>query len=74
MTGALLTQQVAAARIGISVRALQRVLAEPDGPPTMAVGGRRYLHSEDLDAWLDERRAAARRHHGIAPAPERDSV
>lgn len=66
----LLTQQAAAARLGISVRTLQKVLADPTGPPTVALGSRRFLPAADLDAWLEGRCEAARQHRAAMADPD----
>jgi hypothetical protein len=35
------------------------MLAAADGPPAVQIGHRVMIHAHDLEAWLDERRAAA---------------
>lgn len=70
----LLTQQAAAARIGISVRSLLKLIAAPDGPPAVTLGSRKFLHPEDLDGWVEARREAAKRCRAVVVQPAQDEA
>lgn len=54
--GRLLPKKVAAARLGISTRTLDRWLSSDDPPPSCLVGKRRYFLQVDLDRWIDAHR------------------
>jgi predicted DNA-binding transcriptional regulator AlpA len=53
----LITRQEAAARASISLRHLERLIGNGQGPPLVRLGARRIAIVEaDFEAWLSSRR------------------
>lgn len=62
MNDQILNKKEAAARAGFSVRTLERLDEEGDGPPRVRLGKRRIGYWEtDLIAWLRSRTSSAKR-------------
>lgn len=55
---------VAARKLGVSPRTLARYEHQPDGLPSIKIGGRKFFRKEAIAAWLKarERRPNPRRH------------
>lgn len=50
----LISLRQAASRLGISTRALYRLMAKGDIPPPVKVGGASRLYESDLNAYMDQ--------------------
>lgn len=48
----LLAKKTAAARCGVSVRTLERLIDRGDGPPVTRLGGRVLIPETGLAAWI----------------------
>ena len=55
----LLSVDEAAARVRISVRTLQRLIADGRGPALTRIGGRRFIGAEQLGRWVERNTAPA---------------
>ncbi|MGJ3230242.1 MAG: helix-turn-helix domain-containing protein [Oceanicaulis sp.] len=50
-----LTREVLAQQLAISPRTVMRYEQEPDGLPSVMIGGRKYYRRADVTAWLERR-------------------
>lgn len=51
----LLTRQEAAKLLRISLRSLDKLISENEGPPTINLGRRVFFHRRLIKAWIDAR-------------------
>ena len=56
MSGALLTLEQAAARLGRSVGTMRYWRQHGEGPPTFKIGRRVMVDESDLSAWIEAQR------------------
>jgi excisionase family DNA binding protein len=56
---AYLRRQDVAARLGVSVRTVERWALDGGGPPMVVVGNIRFYPESDLEAWLRSRLSAS---------------
>ena len=65
----LLSQQDAAAILGVSVRTLQRWNQDNAGPPQIKIGRRAYYDPHQVTTWVRSDRTAARQQPGLPTQP-----
>ena len=68
-----ITETEAAARIGVSLRTLQRYRAAESGPAYSAIGGRLRYMPEDVEQWLTDQRRSSPTGGAASPGAARSA-